>query len=268
VLELGIFAKTFTKPFSELLDTILGYDLHLVHFNMSCLGLASMPDELDVKLCENIKAEFSQRHLTMIGLSGTYNMIHPYKDIRQQGLAQLAVLAKAARPMGTDLISLCTGTRNPDHQWQHHPDNSRAKAWQDLCQEIEKALELAETYDLTLAIEPEQGNVVSSAQKAETLLKEMASDRLKVIIDLANLLPEGETKNQRAILEDALERLAPYLCMAHAKEQRDTALGEGKLDFSFYLASLKAVGFSGPTIMHGLKESQVAKSLTYLRAFL
>lgn len=268
MLELGIFAKTFAKPFPELLDTILSYDLHLVHFNMSCLGLAPMPDEIGLELCKSVHAEFAQRKLTMIGLSGTYNMIHPHKDIRQQGLARLAVSAKAARPMGTTLLSLCTGTRDPANQWQHHPDNAGEKAWRDLCQEMEKALELAETYDLTLAIEPEQGNVVNSAQKAEKLIREMASSRLKVIIDLANLLPEGETKNQEIILEDALERLAPYLCMAHAKEQRNNALGEGKLDFPYYLKSLKAVGFSGPVIVHGLKESQVEKSLNYLRAFL
>lgn len=267
MLELGIFAKTFSEPFPDLLDTILSYDLQLVQFNMSCLGLPSMPDDIDLKLCKNVTTEFSQRQLTMVGLSGTYNMIHPNTKLRQQGMVHLETLMKAANTMNTAVISLCTGSRDPDNQWQHHPDNAGSEAWTDLCNEMQKALELAEAYKLTLAIEPEQGNVVSSAQKAEQLVREMASSRLKVIIDLANLLPEGETKNQYSILEEALERLHPYLCMAHAKEQSSNSLGEGKLDFAYYLQSLKDTGFAGPVIVHGLEASQVEKSLNHLRHF-
>jgi sugar phosphate isomerase/epimerase len=51
--------------------------------------------------------------------------------------------------------------------------------------------------------------------------------------------------------------------LAHAKDlDRDgdaghKAAGEGKLDYDRYLALLRAWGFSGPLLLHGLGEAQV-----------
>ena len=48
LMQLGIFAKTFPRPtLEETLDAVAAHGLTQVQFNMSCMGLATLPDRLD-----------------------------------------------------------------------------------------------------------------------------------------------------------------------------------------------------------------------------
>ena len=50
-MHLGIFAKTFPRPtLEETLDAVADHGLTHVQFNMSCMGLPTLPDELDEEL--------------------------------------------------------------------------------------------------------------------------------------------------------------------------------------------------------------------------
>ena len=271
-MQLSIFAKTFTPAsLTKILDAVAANGLQSVHFNMACAGLASMPDEISHALCEQIRAEFSSRELSMVGVSGTYNMIHPDPAQRAQGLERLRVLAAACHAMGTDVITLCTGTRDPENQWRFHPENNSPEAWRDLCVELEKALEIAERYDVILGVEPEVANVVNSPAKAQTLLAEMQSERLKIVFDPSNIFPKGTLIDQHRILDDAFERLAPHIIHAHAKDLSqdgqagDVAAGTGQLDYPYYIAKLRSIGFTGPLVMHGLSAQQAPQTVKFLR---
>lgn len=274
-MNLGIFAKTFTRPtLAGVLDAVQAHGLSVIQFNMVCAGLPALPDEIDPALAAQIKAEITARQLTMAAVSGTYNMIHPDPAERQAGLRRLSVLAAACRPMGATVITLCTGTRDPHNQWRGHPDNQTLAAWRDLTLAMDAALDLAEAYDLTLAIEPELANVVDSAAKAARLMAELRSSRLKAIIDPANILPAGTLPRQREIIDEALDLLGPHLIMAHAKDLSadgqagNVAAGSGRLDYAYYLAGLRRIGFNGPLIMHGLTEAQVPQTVEFLRGLL
>ena len=89
--------------------------------------------------------------------------------------------------MGTRLVTLCTGTRDPADPWRAHPDNGTPEAWRDLTASMETAIAAAEASDVYLGIEPELANVVSSAEAARRLIDEMKSPRLRIVIDAANL---------------------------------------------------------------------------------
>ena len=101
-------------------------------------------------------------------------------------MRRLGVLAAHAADLGTDLLTLCTGTRNPDNMWRDHPQNSSPEAWSDLLTAMEQALAHAEGQNVRLGIEPEVSNVVSSPHKARDLLNTMRSDRLTIVMDGAN----------------------------------------------------------------------------------
>ncbi len=274
-MQLGIFAKTFAPaPLEEILDVIVAHGLQAVHFNMVCVGLPAMPDEISAALCGQIRTAVAKRPLNLVGVSGTYNMIHPDPAKRAQGLRRLQTLIEACRPMGTDLVTLCTGTRDPENQWRFHPQNSTPEAWHDLTTEMAKALEMAEKHNVILGIEPELANVVDSAAQAEKLLKEMQSPHLKVIIDPANLFPAGTLTQQHQILDDAFDRLGDDIAIAHAKDLAqdghagDRAAGTGALDYGYYLHKLREIGFSGPLVMHGLTAAEVPQTTRFLQTAL
>ncbi len=271
-MQLGIHVGTFRRPTLEAtLDAVVEDGLDCVHFNMAAAGLPSMPEEIDPALCRRIARELTDRNISVATLSGTFNMIHPDANIRREGLRRLEVIAKSAGPLGTSVISLCTGTRDPESMWRRHPDNDTPQAWRDLVASMREALETAEAYNVTLAVEPEVSNVIDSAAKARRLLREMASPRLKIIFDGANLFHAGELPRMAKILDEAVDLLGADIVLAHAKDlDRDgeagqVAAGRGVLDYDRYLRLLAEAGFDGPLILHSLDEAEVRGCVEFLR---
>ena len=271
-MRLGIFAKTFTRPtLDAVLDAVADHGLGCVQFNFACAGWPSMPDRIYTALADRIRREMEKRKISMAAVSGTFNMIHPDPTIRRDGLRRLEALASACRRLGTSVITLCTGTRNLENMWRHHPANDSPEAWRDLVAAMGEALLIAEQHGITLGIEPEVNNVVDTALKARRLLDEMKSPRLKIIMDAANLFHAGDLPRMREIMHEAFAVLGRDIVLAHAKELNhdghtgDLPLGQGALDWDYYLTLLRETNFTGPLIMHGISERDVAASVSFLR---
>jgi sugar phosphate isomerase/epimerase len=238
-----------------------------VQFNLSCAGLASLPDTLPDGLAEQVGALAKASGQTIAALSGTYNMAHPDPALRTAPRKGFANVIEAAHRMGTPIVTLCTGSRDPADMWQRHPDNATPAAWRDLRAELDYALALAERADISLAIEPEPGNVVRDATVARRLLDEIGSPRLGIILDAANLLSAESLPRQHAIIEHAVGLLGGALLLAHAKDI--DAAGQGAVDLPAFVAGLRSAGFDGALIGHGFgadKARQVARLLTRLAA--
>lgn len=102
------------------------------------------------------------------------------------------------------------------------------------------------------------------------MLDDIASPRLKVIFDPANIFPKGGLEHMHRLMTEAVDLLAEDIVLAHAKDiledgkAGDVAAGKGKLDYGHYMRLLQDVGFDGPILLHGLTEDEVAGSLRYL----
>ena len=273
-VRLGIFARTFARSSPEgVFDALVGYGLGEAQFNMSVAGLSSLPKEIAPALADRVRVAADGRRIALVAVSGTFNMIHPNKEVRRDGLRRLGVLAGACDRLGTSTVTLCTGTRDPQDMWRRHPDNARPEAWRDLLATMQEALETAEEHGVTLAFEPEAANVVDSAAKGRRLLDEMRSPRLKVVMDAANLFDAGDSARRisrsEEVLEGAFELLGGDLLLAHAKDVKGAgemvAVGKGDLDYDLYLKYLNEAGYGGPLVMHGLAEDEVEGSLAFLR---
>lgn len=271
-MEVGIFARTFEAPsLAGVLDAVAAHGIRRIQLNTSCMGLSDMPDGLDSAACERARREISARGIEVVSLSATYNMIHPDPAARTQGMRRLEVLASHAAELGTNLLTLCTGTRNEDNMWADHPLNGSPEAWSDLLAAMEQALSLAERHNVRLGIEPEVSNVVSSPAKARQLLDTMRSDRITIVMDGANVFPRGTIQRQREILDEAFDLLGDYIALAHAKDlSRDgeaghEAAGTGLLDYDYYLQLLHQSGYRGALVLHSLTPEQVPGCVRFLQ---
>lgn len=271
-MKLGIFSKTFERPtLEENLDAVLASGLDIIQFNLSCAGLPSLPDAVDVETAVHIREECEKRHLHMAAVSGTFNMIHPDRHQLRDDMRRFDHLAAMCHSMGTSVITLCTGSRDPVHMWRAHPDNDTPEAWNDLVKSMRQLVTIAEEYQLQLAIEPEPANVVCDAVIARKLLDTIASSRLKVILDAANLYQPDKEKPLADVLEQALSLLGEQVIIAHAKDYstadglRYLAAGTGELNYGTYLRLLHDYHYKGPLILHGLSENEVPQSVHYLR---
>ncbi|MFV0491034.1 MAG: sugar phosphate isomerase/epimerase family protein [Pseudorhodobacter sp.] len=269
-MQLGIFAKTFPgeTPLAVMhAARAAGFDA--VHYNLSCSGLPSMPDQVDETACAAIVTAARDTGIAIAGLSGTYNMAHPDAAIRANGARRLRIVIATAAAIGAPIVTLCTGSRDTRDQWRAHPENDSPAAWTDMITSMRDALDAAEAHGIDLGVEPELANVVANTQKAEHLLAELPSPRLRIVLDPANLFEVADDIMRDRLIGNAIDRLAPHIAMAHAKDRAPdgsfVAAGTGVVDFKQFINALRASGFDGPLVAHGCTAGESAGVAGHLR---
>ena len=193
-------------------------------------------------------------------INGTFNMAHPDRDIREEGIRRFEILCRAAKELGAKYISLCSGTRNADHLWSPHPDNDTQEAWNDMLDTVSRCTKIAEEYGITLAVESEASNIISTPERARRLMDTVGSPNLKMILDCANLFHAGEAhkENVREILEHAFALYGNDIVLAHGKDIREgdgidfCGTGLGIVDFAYTAALLEQYDFTGNMFLHGI----------------
>lgn len=269
-MEPGIFETTFARPTLEAtLDAVAARGLRWVQLDLASARLTSLPDRIPDALAARIRRETAARGIRLAAVSGTYNMAHPDPGVRDRGLAGLRAIAAACHGMGTSVITLCTGTRDPEHMWRRHPANGTREAWQDLLASLAAALPVAEAHDVVLAFEPEPANVAGSAARGRDLLRELGHPRLKVVMDPANIVASAPGRPPREVLDEAFALLGEHVAVAHAKDLSPggtfCAAGQGIVPWDHCLALFGAAGFDGPLILHSLGEEEADRAVEFLR---
>ena len=260
-MKLGIFASVFP-----------GREPRGVMAAARGAGYTAMQYNLPAPLPGEVGAAAGEEGIEIAAVSATYNMAHPDAAVRGRGLERLRTVAASARFMGARLLTLCTGTLDPDDQWRRHPDNDTREAWRTMLDSMEAAVRIAEEFDVWLGVEPELANVVNTAPRARRLIDELASPRVRIVLDAANLFEVETLERQRAIVTAGVELLADRIAIAHAKDRhadgRFWTAGDGVLDYGHFLGALRSAGFDGPLIAHGLAEEDAARVAAFLRRHL
>jgi hypothetical protein len=156
-------------------------------------GLPTIPDApVSDQIVRDVRAAANQAGVDLDAISGTFNAAHPDPAHRQTYLDRFRHLCAAAQDLQIGIITLSSGSRDPDDMWRWHPDNATAQAWADSRTTLQALATLAEDHGLTLAVEPEHSNVVATADQAIAMLDQIGSPALKIVYDAANLLdPDG-----------------------------------------------------------------------------
>jgi sugar phosphate isomerase/epimerase len=249
-----------------------------VQLNLESAGMETLPPALDVGACRHIRDAFAERGIVISAVSGTFSAIDPDRARREECVRRLGVLAGRCADLGTEVITLCTGTRDAGSMWRAHPENGTPAAWREMLVTMRALVRHAETHGVTLAFEPEVVNVIDTAEKAERLIAEIGSDRLRVVMDPANYFHPPMLARMTEVLEDAFAHVGRFIALAHAKDVRAPdpggdeclrpAAGTGVLDYDLYLRLLRAGGYDGGLIMHSLDEMEVPASKAYVERYL
>ena len=193
-------------------------------------------------------------------INGTFNMAHPDPAVRDEGIARFGGFAKAVHDLGVRMISLCSGTRNTEYLWSPSELNETDGAWNDMAVTMSRAVEIAEKYGITLAIETEASNVISTPEKARKIMDDIRSPNLKMILDLANLFHKGTAKreNVRPTIKHAVDVFGKDVAVLHGKDIKEgpgiefCGTGEGIVDFGYAAGLLGNIGYKGDMFLHGI----------------
>ncbi|NQD90471.1 sugar phosphate isomerase/epimerase, partial [Paenarthrobacter sp. CM16] len=261
-MQVGIFAKTFEATGIEAnMAAVAAAGITAVQYNLSIAGIPTVPEKVEPEIIERIKSAAAANNVQLAAISGTFNAAHPDPEVRNTGIARFAEVVRVSVELGIPVITLCSGSRDAEDMWRHHPDNSTPEAWADSRDSLTKLAALAEAAGVVVAVEPEHTNVVSTADLARKMLDEIGSPALKIVFDAANILDTADLSDATTlpVINAALETLGPDIALAHAKElvpgRRALAPGQGDLPWNAILAGLALTGYTGALVIHGLPES-------------
>lgn len=274
-MQIGVFSRTYElSDLEETYRRMRGHGLSHTQFNLSNAGLPTLPAHVTDEVLARIQTLTAAYGITLDALTGTFNMIDPDETAREQGCQQFAEQCRIARELGIHIVSLCTGSKNPESKWKWHDDNLKDASWADLMRSTERVLKCAENNHIILGVETEASNIINTAQRARKYLDTFGSPSLKIIMDGANLFRPEQVSDMQNVLTEAFALLGKDIVLAHAKDIAldqsiaFTAAGQGCLDYSTYLRLLKQTKYDGPLIMHSLSEQQIPDSKRFLEAML
>jgi sugar phosphate isomerase/epimerase len=276
-MQLGVMTSVLSRPtIQAVAEAIREAELTAVQLNLESAGLEALPESLDPATAQRIGAAFTERGIQVAAVSGTFNAIHPDREWRAECVRRVGQLAARCKLLGTRVITLCTGTRNPASMWRSHPENGRPEAWSEMVETMRALVAHAETHGVELAFEPEVVNVVDTAEKAERLIAEIGSPRLRLVMDPANYFHPEMLPRMQQVLEDVFARVGRSIALAHAKDVRPPepgreecvrpAAGTGILDYPLYLRLLREAGYTSALIMHSLTEAELPASKEYVES--
>lgn len=278
-MQLGVMTTVLPRPtIEEVARAVRAADLSAVQLNMDSAGLEPLPPEIDEGTARRIGEAFAREGIAVAAVSGTFNAIDPDRAWRAECIRRVGVLAEQCGRLGTSVITLCTGTRHPTNMWRFHPDNARPEAWAEMVETMAVLARHGERTGVDVAFEPEVVNIVDTAEKAERLIAEVGSPRLRLVMDPANYFHPDMLPRMAEVLEEVFARVGRFIVLAHAKDVRPPAPGQeectrpaagtGVLDYPTYLRLLRASGYDGGLIMHSLSEAELPASRAYVQPYL
>lgn len=238
-------------------------------------GQLEIPAAIPVSAVNAADRAAAKYGLPLRVINGTFNMAHPDAEVRREGIRRFAILLDAADALGVKFISLCSGSRNAEHLWSPSPENDSPEAWAAMYDTICRAVELAEAHGITLAIESEASNIISSPERARRIMDAVGSDKLKMILDCANLFHAGRAHPEfvRETLDAAFEAYGYDIVIAHGKDIREgdgiefCGTGRGIVDFTYTAKLLEKWNFTGGMFLHGIyDESDMIRAREYWEA--
>ena len=110
----------------------------------------------------------------------------------------------------------------------------------------------AEQYDVCIALEASLVDIVPSAKRARDLIEQVGSDRLKVLLDPANLIANSSE-------EDMFRYLAPHIAYLHGKDRKvndvwGRVVGDGDIDWRLFFQLYHKYAEGKPFILEYVNE--------------
>lgn len=181
-----------------------------------------------------------------VAVLGCYlNLAHPepakLAEIQNRYYGHIRV----ASLMGAGVVGTETGAPNAEYKMDA---NTHSKgALETFIRGLAPVIECAESYGVSLAIEPVWKHIVYNADRAVEVIKAIRSRSLRIILDPVNLLSAENADRQEYVVQDAIDKLGEHVAVVHLKDfvreggdLKSIAAGTGEMKYDAVLRFMKA----------------------------
>lgn len=262
MLNLGIT----TRSFGGMTNAAAAKAMHDIGFTCTelCLvqddskfwvynGTSDMTEMTDSRFAE-IVATYRESGIDVSALGVFTNLIEPDDEIREKNFAYYRRHMELAAKNGIPFLPSECGFIKDSRGVLSHLYESRFDRLKD---SLIRLCEYAKEYDVYLALECCVLDVVPSAKRAADLWEQIGSDRLKFLLDPANLIANSSE-------EDMFYYLSDHVAYFHGKDRKvnDTygrVVGDGDIMWSQFLSLYHQHNDGVPFILEYAKADNAAE---------
>lgn len=213
-----------------------------------------------------LKKLFAEHDIDIAVLGCYLNLANPnpekLKEIQNRYLAHI----RFASLLGCGVVGTETGAPNEAYKFEEACRSE--EALDTFITNLKPVVSYAEKMGVIVAIEPVFKHIVHSPARARQVLDAIASPNLQIILDPVNLLDISNYKDQKEIVEQAIEVLEKDVAVVHLKDfivqdgkLVSVAAGFGEMD---YTALMKFIRKEKPFI-HATLENTVPENAVEAR---
>ncbi len=193
-------------------------------------GRSDLRDMSDARFREIVDA-YRSAGVAVEALGVFTNLIEPDDGALEENLAYYRRHMELAAGAGIRVLPTECGFIPDDRGVRQQYYESR---FDRLKYSLSRLCEMAEEYDVAVALEPCVLDVVPSAKRTADLIAQIGSPRLKVLLDPANLIANSSE-------EDMFRYLSPHIAFFHGKDRkvndaRGRVVGDGEIDWPLFLS--------------------------------
>ena len=189
--------------------------LPLVHQKgFSCVHLAlskslkevpNTPSALTPGYAAYLRRLFAKNELDIAVLGNYLNLAHPDADALHAIQEKYYAHIRFASLLGCGMVGTETGA--PNAEYKFCPECRSDAALATFIKNFKPVVRCAEQYGVTIAIEPVVKHIVYDARRARTVLDEIGSPNLQILLDPVNLLNMENVDQREEVFAEAIELL-------------------------------------------------------------
>ena len=238
-MYIGLRAHDYGKqPLEDLFSKISGDGFHSIQLAIpkAIEGVNSL-DDVDEKMLQDIKAAMEKYDIA-IPVFGCYvELGHRDPEVRQQHVDRFLKGMDFAKFLG----ARCIGSETTNFPLDGS-EEERREAFEGLVDSVKQIVKKGEEIGLDVAIEPVAKHTLNTPSLAKELLERVPSERLKIILDLVNLLTKDNIDRQDEILDECFDKFGDKIWALHMKGIKKGVDGElEKTNFAENEANFKKV---------------------------
>lgn len=242
MMKIGIVTRSFPEmTTAEAVDTMIRHgfkctELCFVQTDCNYWKYNSTSDISDLtneRVLEIINM-YRNRGIEVTSLGVFTNLIEPDEKIRKYNLEYFIKHMEYANYCGIKYVATECGFIPGNRGVQAHTYET---AYNTMLDSVKYLAEEAEKYDVYIAIEPCVLDVIPSAKRMKDFIFQSGSNRIKVLLDPANLIANSSE-------EDMFKYLKDHIAYFHGKDRKvnDTygrVVGDGDIDWRLFLSLYK-----------------------------
>ena len=249
MLQLGLRLHDAEKlPMEELLPVVKekGYSCAHLALSKAMKEYPCTPSALTPGYAHYLKHLFEKHEMDIAVLGCYLNLANPDPEMIRQFQEKYYAHIRFASLLGCGMVGTETGA--PNAAYAYCPECKSDEALSTFITNLKPVVRCAERFGVILAIEPVARHIVWNPKRARTVLDEIGSPNLQILLDPVNLLDLDNVDGREELFAEAIELLGHDVAMVHFKDfirvnegygLKAVGAGTGEMDFTPIMRFIK-----------------------------